>query len=210
MNSDNKESIYELVYDKQIIKGLISEIVKNCSIRRKSRYVVQARTIEEAESQITSSMFQNEIRTYENVNDIRAEKVDDPFDYCRPGDPRPYSFEAEALVVPELVFYLMNILIGNEIDYDWFKNRKELSRKENIQAEIQRIDSEINEISNFDTETKIRMLNELAIKVKLLNDTPIFDKGLLSKYYNMAESNITLELVQETIKYQRMLKPKNQ
>lgn len=207
INSDNKESIYELVYDKQIIKGLISEIVKNCSTRRKSRYVVQARTIEEAESQITSSMFQNEIRTYENVTDIREEKVDDPFDYWRPGDPRTYSFEAEALVLPELVFYLMNILNANEIDYDWFKNRKELSKKENIQAEIQRIDSEINKVSNFDTETKIRMLNELALKVKLLNDTPIFDKELLSKYYDIAESNITLELVQETIKYQRTLKP---
>lgn len=209
INNENKESIYELIYDKNFIKGLISEIVLNCSFRKKSRYVVQARTKEEAENQIASSMFQNEIKTYENVNDIRAEKVDDPFDYWRPGDPRPYSFEAEALVVPELVFYLMNILNGNEIDYDWFKNRKELSKKENIQVEIQRIDSEINEISNFDTEIKIRMLNELAAKVKLLNDTPSFDKELLSKYYDIAESNITLELVQETIKYQRTLKPQN-
>lgn len=100
----------------------------------------------------------------------------------------------------------MNILNEKDIDYNWFINRKELNKKEEIQAEIRRIDLEINQISNFDTETKIRMLKELAVKVELLNNIPNFDKELLSKYYDMAESYITLELVQETIKYQKTLK----
>lgn len=207
INTDNKESIYELVYNEETIKGLISEIIKNCSFRKKSRYVVQARTKEGAESQIISNIFWDEIKTYENVSDIQAEAVNDPFDYWRPGDPRPYSFEAEAIVVPELVRYLMNILNEEEIDYDWFKKRKELSKKEDMQAEIQRLDSEINQTSNFDTETKIRMLEELSVRVKHLNDIPSFDKELLSRYYDIVDECVQLELVQETIKYQRTLKP---
>lgn len=34
INNDNKESLYDLVYDKQVIEELISEIIKNCSYRK--------------------------------------------------------------------------------------------------------------------------------------------------------------------------------
>ena len=205
VKNGNKETIYELIYDKETIKQLIDDIVKNCSIRKKSRYVVNAVTIEEAKEQINSSMFCDKIKIYKNVKDIRTEKINDSFDYWRPGDPRPYSFEAEALVVPELVYYLMDILNESDIDYNWFKNRKELTRKEKIQLEKQKIDAEINKISNFDTENKIRKLNDLKIAVEILNDIPNFNKDLLAKYYDIAESYIKLELVQETIKYQKQL-----
>ena len=37
--------------------------------------------------------------------------INDPNDYWRPGDPRPYSFEADAIIVPDLAIYLMNIFM---------------------------------------------------------------------------------------------------
>lgn len=205
IKNDNKESIYEMIFDEQNIRNLIDEIIENCSFRKKGRYVVYARSKEAARIKIENEIFWKEIKTYEKICDFRAEDFHDPNNYWRPGDPRPFSFEAEAIVAPELVYYLMNILKGENIDYNWFVNREELHKKEKIKTQIQKIDSEINHMSNFNWETKIKMLEELGTKVKHLNELPNFDNEILDKYYSLVENSIKLELLQETIKYSKKL-----
>ncbi len=204
----NKESTYEIVYDEETIRTLINEIINNCSFRRNQRCCVEARTFEDAKVLIDSTVDWNGNKIYENVNDIRAEEINDPFDYWRHGDPRPFSFSTDVLISPELVQFLIKIINGEQIDYEWFESRKELTFKQDKQAKIQLLDSQINEVSNFDTERKIGMLQILAIKVKTYNDIPVFDNSKLSKYYDIAESYIVLDLIQETIKHQRKLTPK--
>ena len=49
-------------------------------------------------------------------------------------------------------------------------------------------------------------LEELARRVRDFADIPEFDYDLLSKYYDIAQNCIQLELIQETIKYQKKLK----
>lgn len=208
INKDNKESIYELVYDEESIKSLISEIITNCSVRKQCKSRFEARTYAEVENKINSATDWNGNKIFENVSNIKEEPVNDPFDYWRHGDPVPYSFTSDKLLSPQLVNFLINLLNGENIDYEWFTSRKELSLKQELQQEIQKIDSQINKISNFETRIKIDKLEELARRVRDYADIPEFDYDLLSKYYDIAESHITLELVQETIKYQRTLKPK--
>ena len=47
MNTEYKESIYELVYDEESIGSLISKIIKNCSIRKRCKSCFKARTYAE-------------------------------------------------------------------------------------------------------------------------------------------------------------------
>ena len=54
-------------------------------------------------------------------------------------------------------------------------------------------------------EAYLKMLEELAVKVKSLNELPKFDSNRLSKYYSTAEKCIKLQLIQETIKYNKRL-----
>lgn len=207
MNNENKESIYELVYDEETIRGLISEIITNCSIRKQCKSCFEARTYAEVENKINSATDWNGNKIFENVSNIKEEPVNDPFDYWRHGDPVPYSFTSDKLLSPKLVDFLINLINGENIDYEWFTSRKELSAKQELLLEIQKMDSQINKISNFETRIKIDKLEELARRVRDYDGIPEFDHDLLSKYYDIAESHITLELVQETIKYQRTLKP---
>lgn len=207
MNNENKESIYELVYDEETIRGLISEIITNCSIRKQCKSCFEARTYAEVENKINSATDWNGNKIFENVSNIKEEPVNDPFDYWRHGDPVPYSFTSDKLLSPKLVDFLINLINGENIDYEWFTSRKELSAKQELLLEIQKMDSQINKISNFETRIKIDKLEELARRVHDYDGIPEFDHDLLSKYYDIAESHITLELVQETIKYQRTLKP---
>ena len=204
--SENKESVYELVYEKNIIKELISEIIKNCSIRVRGRYRVEAKTLEGAKNKIDAMVDSIGNKIYENVTDIREEQVNDPFDYWRHGDPVPYSFEADALVSPKLVGFLNKLLSDVEIvpfEYDNFKERKELKEKNNLYANIIVLDFNISQISNMDTERKIQRLQELAKLIERFNNVPNFDYEKLSTYYDLAEQAISLELVQETIKYKK-------
>ena len=201
INKENKQSIYKLTYDEEQIKELINTIINDCSIKRKGRYIIEAHSKKEAEEQIYSATTWNGINIYENVSDIVRETVNDPFDYWRPGDPVPFSFEAEALFVPELVNYLIDILNDNNDTYDEFIARSELSIKQNTELKIQKLDLEINNISNFETKRKIAKLEELATNIKFLNELPNFDYDLLSRHYDMAESYMELELLQETVTY---------
>ena len=75
------------------------------------------------------------------------------------------------------------------------------SKKKIKLTKIQKLDLEINNISNFDIKRKIAKLEELATQVKILNELPNFDYNLLSRYYDMAESYMELELLQETVTY---------
>jgi len=206
--SENKESVYEIVFDEEQIKNLRNEIIKNCSIRVRDRHRVEAKTLEGAKDKINSLVDSIGNKIYENVTDIREEQVNDPFDYWRHGDPVPYSFEADVLVSPKLVGFLNNLLSGEDAislyGYEYFKERKELSKKDDLNMEIKEKDSAINQISNFDTETKIKELDELAYMLKRLQNIPAFDYEKLSTYYDYADNCISLELVQETIKYKRM------
>ena len=205
INNENKELTYELNFNEEEVINLIDEIIEKCAFRKKGRYVVEARTKNEVERQIENNIFWKDIKSYENFSDIRVEEVNDPNDYWRPGDPKPFSFEAEAIVVPDLVNYLMNILNEKDIDYNWFINREELSKKDSMMKKIQQLDFEINQISNFDWDKKIKMLEEFATIFKQFNNIPYFDAELLSSFYDKAENYIKLELIQETIKYQKKL-----
>lgn len=206
--SENKVSVYEIVFDEEQIKNLRNEIIKNCSIRVRGRYRVEAKTLEGAKNKIDALVDSIGNKIYENVTDIREEQVNDPFDYWRHGDPVPYSFEADALVSPKLVGFLNNLLSGEDAislyGYEYFKERKELSEKTKLAMEINAKDYEINQISNYDTERKMQMLEEFAYMLDRLQNIPAFDYKKLSSYYDLAEQAINLELVQETIKYKRM------
>lgn len=205
--SENKVSVYEIVFDEEQIKNLISEIIKNCSIRVRGRYRVEAKTLEGAKNKIDALVDSIGNKIFENVTDIQKEQVNDPFDYWRHGDPVPYSFEADALVSPKLVGFLKKLLSDEEItfrEYEYFKERTELFRIDKTTEELKVINSEINQISNFDTERKIQKLQELAYMVQRLKSIPNFDYEKLSTYYDYADNCISLELVEETIKYKRM------
>lgn len=208
VNRENKELIYELINDEESIKNLISEIIKNCSIRKESKCYIAARTYNEAEAKINSSTDWNGVKIYENVSNICEEPINDPFDYWRHGDPKTYSFTARKLIIPQLVYFLKDILKGKYINPEWFINREELNKKQELHLEIKKLDYDINQISNFDTERKIKMLKELANKLEYLNNFPNFNYELLSKYYDISEDCIKLELIQETIKYQKKLAQK--
>lgn len=205
MNEGNKQAIYELVYDEETLKNLISEIIKNCSIRRRRKSCIEARNHKGLEEKINSAIDFNGNKIYENVSDIKVEPVDDPYGMWRHNDPVPFSFTSDLLISPKLVDFLIKIINGEEIDYKWFASRKELSQKQELQSEIQHLDLEINQISNFDSETKIEMLKKLSDKVKQFNNIPDFNHELLAKYYDMSEDYISLDLIQETVTYQKKL-----
>jgi len=207
MNTENKESIYELIYDEESIRRLISEIITNCSIRKRRKSCIEARNHKELEEKINSAIDFNGNKIYENVGDIKIEPVNDPYGMWRHNDPVPFSFTSDLLISPKLVDFLIKIINGEEIDYKWFASRKELSQKQELQQEIQKIDSQINEISNFETKRKIDKLEELARRVLDLTDIPDLDYDLLSKYYDIAQKCIQLELIQETVKFQKKLTP---
>lgn len=206
--SESKESVYEIVFDEEQIKNLRNEIIKNCSIRVRGRHRVEATTLEGAKDEINSLVDAIGNKIYENVTDIREEQVNDPFDYWRHGDPVPYSFEADVLVSPKLVGFLNNLLSGEDAislyGYEYFKERKELSEKSELVMEINAKNYKIDQISNYDTERKMQMLEEFAYMLDRLQNIPNFDYEKLSTYYDLAEQAISLELVQETIKYKRM------
>ena len=111
------------------------------------------------------------------------------------------------MVSPKLVSFLLRLKQDKEITYgkyEWFKERKELSEKTKLAMEINAKDCEINQISNYDTERKIQKLHELASLMDRLKSIPDFDYEELSTYYDYADNCISLELVEETIKYKRM------
>lgn len=205
INNGNKQSIYELVYDEEILKSLISEIIKNCSIRKRSKSCIEARNHKELEEKINSAIDFNGNKIYENVRDIKVEPVDDSYGMWRHNDPVPFSFTSDLFISPKLVDFLIKIINGEEIDYEWFASRKELSQKQELDLEMLELDSEINKISNFDTKLKIEMLKKLDDKLKHFNNIPNFNYKLLAKYYDMAKECITLDLIQETVTYQKQL-----
>ena len=70
-NTENRESVYELVYEESNIKELISEIPTNCSIRVRGRYRVAAQTREGAKNKIDALVDSIGNKIYENISDIR-------------------------------------------------------------------------------------------------------------------------------------------
>lgn len=205
----NRESIYEVVYDQNAIKSLISEIIENCSIRRRTESQINTteNEIEKIKTLVSSIKDWNGNKVHENISGIKRAPLYDPCDYWRIGDPLPYSFTSDELLTPKLVYFLINLLEEKKFDYEGFARRKELNVKKELELEIKKIDSQINEISNFETERKINKLNELASRVSDLNNIPNFDYNLLSKYYDIAEKYIELVLIEEKITYQRKLSP---
>ena len=204
--NENKESVYELVYNKDNLEGIIYNCIKNCSIRVRGRFTIEAHTKYEAEFLIKTTVDYIGNKVYKNVSDIRIETHNDEENYWKQGNYNLYSFEADALVSPKLVSFLISLKQGKEITYgkyEWFKERKELSEKTKLAMEINAKDYEINLISNYDTDRKIQKINELASLMDKLKCIPDFDYEELSTYYDYADNCISLELVQETVKYKR-------
>lgn len=203
----NRELTYELVYDENVINKLIHEITNNCSIRVRKKSRVSEVAEKYALQKINSMTDYCGNKIYENVSELREEPVHDPFDYWRHGDPVPFSFSADTLIVPALVNFLVSLLKGEEVDYEWFTSKKELFVRENIQADMMNLSHEIDQISNFDTKTKISKLEDLARKIKQFENVPNFNYDLLAKYYDVVDKAISLELIQETIVHQRKFTP---
>lgn len=199
----NRELIYELVYDENVINKLIHDITNNCSLRIRRQSRVQETASKYAIKKINSMTDYCGNKIYENVSELNEEPVYDPCDYWRHGDPVPFSFYADTLVSPSLVNFLVKLLKNEDVDYNWFVERKELTLRESIQADMMNLSQEIDQISNFDTDKKIAKLKDLAWKVKQFELVPNFDYDLLAKYYDLASQAISLELIQETIVHQR-------
>lgn len=205
MNTENEESIYELVYDEESIRNLISDIITNCSIRKQCESCFEI--MDRADSvkvnyEITATDW-NGNKIHEKVRNINSKPV---YGCC--GSYILYSFTSDKLLSPKLVEFLIDLLNGKKIDYEWFTSREELSKKQELQLYIQNIDSQINEISNFETKRKIDKLEELAIAVRHFDRISDFDYDLLSKYYDIAQDCIQLKLIQKTFKFQKNLTPK--
>lgn len=202
-NEGNRELTYELVYDENVINKLIHDITNDCSLRIRRQSRIQEVASKYAIEKINSMTDYCGNKIYNNVSELKEEPVYDPCDYWRHGDPVPFSFYADTLVSPSLVIFLIKLLKNEAVDYDWFIERKELTLRESIQAEMMNLSHEIDQISNFDTDIKISKLQDLARKVEQFELVPNFDYVLLAKYYDLASQAISLELIQETIVYQR-------
>lgn len=203
----NRELVYEVVYDESVINRLIYEITDNCSIRVRKKSRVQEVAEKYALKKIDSMTDYCGNKIYENISELNEEPVYDPLDYWRHGDPVPFSFTADTLIVPSLVDFLVRLVKGEEVDFEWFTSRKELSVRESIQTEMMNISNEIDQISNFDTDKKISRLQDLARKIKQFENVPNFNYELLAKYYDVVNKAISLELIQETIVHQRRFTP---
>lgn len=205
---DNKESVYELIYDRTEIYNLAKEIATNCSVRANQKCYVTAMTRDEAEKKVESSIDISGMKVYENVSDIMQEPVKDPLDYLRPGDPVTFSFMADKLVVPKIVNFLLALFDNHDIDYDWFTDRIELTMKDEMKNRIDNLQTEVNKLDYDQVNLRIEMLTKLADLLKGYETSPKFDYELLSSYYDKAEELINLELLQETTYYRKSLIPK--
>lgn len=207
MKDGNTESTYDLSFDEETIRNLISNIIDDCSIRRNRTSCVEAHSLDHTETKINSARDWKGNKIYENVSDIKQEPVNDPFDYWRIGDPVPFSFTSDELLTPQLVTFLNNILKGRKVDYEWFSNREELTQRQRVQQEVEKLDIQINETSNFETDKKIKLLQFLAIKQDYLNQIPDFNYDTLSNYYDIAENCLNLDLVKTTTTFQKTKPP---
>lgn len=205
---DNKESVYELIYDRTEIYNLAKEIATNCSVRVSQKCYVLARTMDEAKNRIENSIDINEKKVYENVEDIKQEPVNDSLDYWRPGDPVTFSFMADKLVVPKIVNFLLDLFDNHYANYDEFIQRHEITMKDEMKSTIDNIQAEVNKLDYDQVNLRIEMLTKLAELLKSYETLPKFDYELLSSYYDKAEELINLELLQETTYYRKSLIPK--
>ena len=200
-NIENQTS-KELVYDEQLIRDLICDIIKDCSYREtKTDYRTVGRTYRKAYDEIISATNFNGDRIYENVCNFFGTGE------YRSGEGEIFVFRADALISPQLVTFLMDMIDGEEVDYNWFINREEIKEQEKLELEIKRLDEEINGISNFQTELKIRRLKDLAWYVNKLNFIERFNLEKLSGYYDLAEQYIGVGLAQEKETFQKKLTP---
>lgn len=114
-----------------------------------------------------------------------------------------YSYEAGKLFSPQLVAFLINMINGDKVNYNWFINREEIKAKERAESKVKAFDTEINNISNFQTQLKILKLQHLEKCVKELDFLAKFDYEKLSSYYDLAEQYIGVGLVQDTNEFQK-------
>ena len=190
-NIENQTSI-ELVYDEELIRELICDIIKDCSYRERISGTIIGRTLRSAENAIISAKNFNGDSIYVNVCNF----FELP-DYVSEEKSR-YSYEADKLISPKLVIFLIDLISGRTVDYNWFINREEIKEKEKLELKIKQLDEEINGISNFQTEWKIMKLKDLAGHVTKLNSFSKFDYDVLNRYYDLAEQYISVGLSQET------------
>lgn len=201
-NIENQTSI-KLVYDEQLIRELISDIIKNCSYRERISGTIIGRTLRSAENAIISATNFNGDPIYVNVCNF----FELP-DYVSEERSR-YSYEADKLFSPQLVAFLINMINGDKVNYNWFINREEMKAKERAESKVKALDAEINNISNFQTQLKILKLQHLEKCVKELDFLAKFDYEKLSSYYDLAEQYIGVGLVQDTNGFQKKLTPSN-
>lgn len=206
IKNNDEELTYDLSYDRTELKDLIYEIIKDCSVRKRIRTYIETRKYNKDDilKDIYSTYDLNGNQVYENVDDLKFEPRGKCWEHC---DPEPYSFISDRLMSPKLVDFLLGVFYGENIDYEWFSDRKELTEKEDLKMRMEKLDSQINKISNYDTERKIEELKNFGEILQQFNDYPDFDPELLSKYYDKAEKCINLELVQKVTYYKKTLTP---
>ena len=190
-NIENQTSI-ELVYDEELIRELICDIIKDCSYREtRTDYRTVGRTYRNAYDEIKSATNLNGDKIYENICNFFGTGE------YRSGEGEIFIFRADALFSPQLVTFLMDMINGEEVDYNWFINREEIKEKEKVELAIKQLDEKINGISNFQTEWKIMKLKDLAWYLNKLESLSKVDYDVLNRYYDLAEQYISVGLVQE-------------
>lgn len=202
--TENQTSI-DLVYEEQLIRDLISDIIINCSYREKRKKLyAYGQTYREAHDEVVSLTNFNGDRIFENVCNFFATGG------YRAGWGVEFVFQANELCSPQLVTFLIDMISGEKVDYNWFINREELKKKEELESKIKQLDEEINVISNFQMELKIKKLTDLAWYVDRLDSLNKMNFEKLSNYYDLAEQYISVGLAQETVGFQKKLTPPKQ
>lgn len=191
------EVIYEVVYDEEKIKQLIKDIACNCSVRKNMKNYVVARNHAEVLMIYQKQTDVNGNLIYENITDLQEERDDNEKTFRFNDDARRFSFKADTLIAPKLVDFLINLLSGFPIDYEWFTKREEINNEKKLEKDINQLNLRINEISNFDTKKKILLLKELLDKCNELEQLPGFDLELLNNYYDLVDNSTELKKVKQ-------------
>jgi len=202
IEKNDEKLTYNLSYNETKLIGLIRDIIEDCSVRKRIRTYTETKKIKKDDiyCEIDSISDFNQNQVHQNADDLRFEPKGE---YWERGFPEPISFMSDKLMSPKLVGFLENVLNGKDIDYGWFSGRKELNEKANLRIRMKKLDSQINKISNYDTERKIKELENFGYILQQFKDYPDFDFGLLSKYYDKAEKHLKLNLVQKTTYYKK-------
>ena len=193
---DNIEKTYLVSYDKDKLRSLLNEIVKNCSYEISGKFVIYNFgyiKVDFKNNLIISGMeLPNGVCMYKNIKDIYPSKVKDMYS----------SYDAIAILgtkveVPMLAYIIRDILADDDNSINLLFEYEADEELIPIMERIASLNSDILKISNFDFDRKINELYNLKKLCEKKKNKQYFNLELLNKYYVRAISLIDLQLVSE-------------